>query len=84
MICQELEAFFSPNIGFGNIERINYVNGVRMYFSNGDVAPLRPSGDADELRIYAVADTQDRADKIAAMAIAEPDGLLRRLANHIR
>ncbi|MGZ8186391.1 MAG: hypothetical protein ACXWTL_08100 [Methylobacter sp.] len=83
-IRQELEAFFSPNIGFGKIERINYVDGVRMYFSNGDVAHLRPSGNADELRIYAVADTQDRADNIAAMAIAEPDGLLRRLANYVR
>ncbi|MGZ8162936.1 MAG: hypothetical protein ACXWTT_08725 [Methylobacter sp.] len=83
-IRQELEAFFSPNIGFGKIERINYVDGVRMYFSNGDVAHLRPSGNADELRIYAVADTQDRANNIAAMAIVEPDGLLRRLANYVR
>ncbi|CAA9890812.1 Phosphomannomutase [Candidatus Methylobacter favarea] len=83
-IRQELEVFFSPELGFGKIERINYVDGVRMYFSNGDLAHLRPSGNADELRIYAVADTQGRADKIAAMAIAEPDGLLRRLAAYVR
>ncbi|MDD5581098.1 MAG: hypothetical protein PHY16_17740 [Methylobacter sp.] len=83
-IRQELAGFFSPELEFGNIERINYVDGVRMYFSKGDVAHLRPSGNADELRIYAIADTQDRADEIAALAIAEPDGLLRRLANYIR
>ena len=40
---------------------------------------LRPSGNADELRIYAVADTEERADAIAAMGVAEPDGILRRM-----
>jgi len=48
-------------------------------FTNGDVAHVRPSGNADELRIYAVADTQDRADEIAAMGIEEPAGILRRM-----
>jgi phosphomannomutase len=41
------------------------------------VAHVRPSGNADELRIYAVADTQNRADAIAAMGVAEPAGILR-------
>jgi len=36
-------------------------------FSTMDVAHVRPSGNADELRIYSVADTQSRADAIAAM-----------------
>jgi phosphomannomutase len=52
---------------------------VRIWFSNGDVAHLRPSGNADELRIYAVADTPARAEEIVAMGIAEPDGILRSL-----
>jgi phosphomannomutase len=38
---------------------------------------VRPSGNADELRIYAVADTQVRADAIAAMGVAQPNGILR-------
>ena len=46
---------------------------------NGDVAHVRPSGNADDLRIYAVADTQVRADAIAAIGVAEPPGILRRL-----
>ncbi len=54
-----------------------------MYFTNGEVAHLRPSGNADELRIYAVADTQARADEIAAMAVREPDGLLLSMAQEI-
>ena len=53
--------------------------GVRVLFTNGDVAHVRPSGNADELRIYAVAGTQDRADAIAAMGIEEPAGILRRM-----
>lgn len=79
-IRNELTAVFSPANGFGCIDSMNFVDGVRMHFNNGDVAHLRPSGNADELRIYAVADSQERADAIAAMAVAEPDGLLRCLA----
>ena len=80
-IKTQLETVFSPAIGFGSINQMNFVDGVRMTFSNGDVAHLRPSGNADELRIYAVADTQVRADQIAAIAVAEPDGFLRKLAD---
>ena len=78
-ISQTLSRCFSPSAGFGSIARINYTDGVRIYFSNGDVAHVRPSGNADELRIYAVADTQARADAIAKLGVAEPDGILRRL-----
>lgn len=78
-IRSELETIFSSERGFGSIVRINYTDGVRMYFSNGDVAHFRPSGNADELRIYAIADKQERADDIAVQGVAEPDGLLRRL-----
>jgi phosphomannomutase len=76
-IRSALETVFSPERGFGPILRINYTDGVRMYFGNGDVAHFRPSGNADELRIYAIADQQDRADDIAVQGVAEPDGLLR-------
>ena len=79
----QLETVFSPAIGFGLINQMNFVDGVRIYFNNGDVAHLRPSGNADELRIYALADTQIRANQIASLAVAEPDGLLRKLASII-
>jgi phosphomannomutase len=62
----------------GQLERIDLTDGVRMIFSNGDVAHVRPSGNADELRIYAVADTQERADAIAEAGVM-PGGVLRRL-----
>jgi|CXWL01.1.fsa_nt_gi phosphomannomutase len=79
-IKMQLESVFNTISGFGTISQINFIDGVRLYFSSGEVAHLRPSGNADEFRIYAVADTQDRADQIAAMAVAEPDGLLHQLA----
>lgn len=78
-IRAELSGCFTPALGFSPIARINYTDGVRLYFANGDVAHVRPSGNADELRIYAVADTPERAEAIAAAGVAEPDGILRRM-----
>jgi len=75
---QKLEGFFREAEGFGPIAHINYTDGVRIEFGNGDIAHFRPSGNADELRIYAVADTQERADGIAERATAD-GGILRRM-----
>ena len=72
-----LAKFFTPEMGFGTIVHVDYTDGIRVLFDNGDVAHVRPSGNADELRIYAVADTQARADAIVAMGVAEPNGILR-------
>jgi phosphomannomutase len=75
----ELARVFSAQRGFAAVARIDWTDGVRVRFADDDVAHVRPSGNADELRIYAVAGTQARADAIAAMGVAEPDGLLRQL-----
>jgi phosphomannomutase len=80
MISDQLAVFFAPELGFSGIAKLNYIDGVRIYFCNGEIAHLRPSGNADELRIYAVADSQERANAITQMAVAEPEGILRRLA----
>jgi len=78
-----LARFFSSSLGFGAIEKINYTDGVRVYFTNRDIAHIRPSGNADELRIYAVADSQERADEIARLGVSEPDGILRRMEREL-
>ena len=80
---EELSRFFTPAVGFGPITGINVLDGIRIYFGNGDVAHLRPSGNADEFRIYAVADTRERARDIAALGVAEPDGILRTIEAQI-
>lgn len=71
---------FSRELGFGTLTGRDVTDGVRLFFDNGDVAHVRPSGNADELRLYAVADTQHRANAIVRAGTAEPDGILRRLA----
>lgn len=79
-----LERYFTSERGFGAITGINSVDGVRIFFDNGDIAHLRPSGNAPQLRIYSVAATQERADQIVAMAIAEPDGIFRQMQKDLQ
>jgi phosphomannomutase len=78
-IREDLAQFFPPSQGFDPITHVDYTDGVRILFANGEVAHVRPSGNADELRIYAVADSQSRADAIAALGVEEPAGILRRM-----
>ena len=78
-IRTKLGAFFSAAAGFAPIVHLNYTDGVRIGFANGDIAHFRPSGNADEFRIYAVADSRERAAAIVDAAIGS-DGILRRMA----
>lgn len=74
-----LMRFFTPALGFNDIVRINVLDGVRVYFRNGDVAHVRPSGNAPQLRIYANSSSQARANQIVELGLREPDGILRQL-----
>ncbi len=71
--------FFTPALGFDDVVRINALDGVRMHFRNGDVAHIRPSGNAPQLRIYSNSDSQSRADRIVELGLSEPDGILRQM-----
>jgi phosphomannomutase len=82
-IARELSEYFSSELGFGAITGINTLDGLRLSFGNGDIAHIRPSGNAPQLRIYAVADTEERATAIVEMALREPDGILRRLSRSV-
>lgn len=74
---QDLSAYFSSHNGFDNIREINTLDGIRIYFSNGDIAHFRPSGNAPQLRIYSVSNSQERADEIVRLCVSEPDGIFR-------
>jgi phosphomannomutase len=76
-----LARVFVPALGFDDIVRINVVDGVRVTFKSGDVAHVRPSGNAPQLRIYANSDSQERADRIVTDGLREPDGILRTLVS---
>jgi phosphomannomutase len=68
-----------PTRFFTDVAAVDRTDGPRITFRNGEVIHIRPSGNADELRIYAVADTPERAGAMVAEGLAEPGGLLRRL-----
>jgi phosphomannomutase len=72
-----LSRFFTSALGFDEIVGINVLDGVRIHFHNGDVAHVRPSGNAPQLRIYSCSDSQARADRIVELGLREPDGILR-------
>lgn len=76
---QQIERFFTPEKGFGKVTDTNTIDGLRIFFDNGDIAHMRPSGNAPQLRCYSIADSQERADQIVEMAIAEPDGIFRQI-----
>ncbi len=72
----ELEKFFDTKHGFTGISLINYQDGIRIWFTNGDIAHLRPSGNAPQFRVYSNATTQERASEIVKFCLAEPDGII--------
>lgn len=52
------------SLGVGRLLHINAVDGVRLRFEEGDVLHLRPSGNAPQFRLYATANTMDRAQSL--------------------
>jgi len=76
---ERLTRHFHAERGFDTLIAVDVLDGIRLGFTNGDVAHVRPSGNAPQLRIYAVADTVERAEAIVAEGLREPDGLLREL-----
>ena len=83
IIRQMIERDFSAADGFGSVVRLNYTDGVRVWFDTGDIVHIRPSGNAPQLRIYAISDVAQRADAMVRLAILEPDGLLRQIERKI-
>lgn len=63
-IKESLQNYFTKERGFTEIVSINFLDGIRIIFSNNDVAHLRPSGNAPEFRLYATADTQEKANEM--------------------
>ncbi|MCK4423877.1 MAG: hypothetical protein KAV18_07400, partial [Candidatus Omnitrophica bacterium] len=66
VIKTNISSYFNKETGFSEVISINFTDGIRIVFDNKEVAHLRPSGNAPEFRMYATADTQDRANEIVA------------------
>jgi len=82
-IKSELERFFNTKYGFTDIRLINYQDGIRIWFANGDIAHLRPSGNAPQFRVYSNAKTRERASEIVRLCLAEPDGIIHQMKNNM-
>ncbi len=80
----ELERYFSRTRGFQPLVAVNFLDGIRMLFAGGEIAHVRPSGNAPQLRCYAVADDERRAAEIVAVTVRHPDGILRELERRVR
>lgn len=80
----DLARFFSAERGFDEVIKVDTLDGVRLTFQNGDIAHMRQSGNAPQLRIYSVAESQARADEIVRLAIAEPDGIFRKIEREVQ
>jgi phosphomannomutase len=80
-IQRRLAGYFHPARGFAPIEKLNYQDGLRIYFSNGEVVHLRPSGNAPEFRFYAEADQAARARQIGERRVEIAREMIRDLAS---
>jgi phosphomannomutase len=74
-----LTRHFRPDLGFGPALSLDFRDGLRIRFEGDQIAHVRGSGNAPQLRIYALADSETRAKEIAAFCLREPDGILRSL-----
>jgi len=68
-IKRRIEKVFLKNDGFGKVKDINYTDGVRIIFDNGEISHLRPSGNAPEFRNYAIADSEPRAREMVRIGL---------------
>jgi len=57
-----IEALFGGR--FGKVAETDHTDGLRITFENGEVAHIRPSGNAPELRCYNEADSEARAQEM--------------------
>lgn len=64
-----IESMFSP-LEVGRLVHVNWIDGVRMTFDGGDVVHLRASGNAPQFRLYATADSMERAGELVATGLA--------------
>jgi phosphomannomutase len=69
IVAGDMAEVFVAEDGFGRIRDVNDLDGMRVFFENGEIAHIRPSGNAPQLRAYSVADSQERADEIVAATL---------------
>jgi phosphomannomutase len=64
--------------GWGEVISLDHRDGLRVTFASGDVAHLRASGNAPQVRVYALSSSEERVRSIVA-AVTEERGVLSHL-----
>jgi phosphomannomutase len=59
-----------PGLESATVTSVDRTDGLRLFFSTGDILHLRPSGNAPELRCYAEASSVPRAEELCRQALA--------------
>ncbi len=67
--------------GKHEIIRINFLDGIKIYLSNGEIVHFRPSKNAAQFRIYLESHDEERAVKLVEKAIMPCSGVLVRFIN---
>jgi len=80
IIKKRIESVFLKDDGFGKVAGVNYTDGVRIYFDNGVISHLRPSGNAPEFRNYAIADSPERAREMVRIGMEKAIPALKEMA----
>jgi phosphomannomutase len=70
---------FAAIPGLGELRWTETMDGLRMGFASGEIVHLRPSGNAPQLRCYAVADTRERAEGLLDRTLRDEDSVIARL-----
>lgn len=73
-VARDLEACFAP-LRMGRAVSIDWLDGIRVVFDGDEVAHVRPSGNAPQLRLYASAGSRSRVERIVEEG-AGPGGVL--------
>ena len=66
---QRLQEAFPPAEGYSPVAWVNWLDGLRVGFEDGRIAHLRASGNAPELRLYAVAESPEAADRVVEQVL---------------
>jgi phosphomannomutase len=70
-------AAFSAVPGLGAMVATDQTDGLRLRFQSGEILHLRPSGNAPQLRCYAVSDGRARTLGLLERVLTAPDSLVR-------
>ncbi|MFH1465690.1 MAG: hypothetical protein ABIO70_14990 [Pseudomonadota bacterium] len=70
-------AAFASVPGLGELTATDTTDGLRLTFASGEILHLRPSGNAPQLRCYAVSGQRARTSELLERVLTAPDSLVR-------